>query len=78
MELEDVPVHSLVPEPLQSVQSVSEFMSELPKYDGDMANTLEEAEAAQECLRFVGALANRDVSTDTFYFAKCITTASRI
>ena len=47
-------MHSLVPEPLQGVESVAEFMEELPKYDGDMAAQLKEADEAGECLRFVG------------------------
>ena len=54
VELDDIPVDSLVPEPLQATDSVSKFMEELPKYDGDMAAQLEEADAAGECLRFVG------------------------
>jgi len=55
VELADVPVHSLVPEPLRSIQSADEFMRLLPEYDADMAAQLEEAHAAGECLRFVGA-----------------------
>ena len=54
VDLEDVPVHSLVPEPLREVESVTDFMQELPKYDGEMAALLQDAEAAGECLRFVG------------------------
>ena len=54
VDLEDVPVHSLVPEPLREVESVAAFMQELPKYDGEMAALLQDAEAAGECLRFVG------------------------
>lgn len=54
MELEDVPVHSLVPAPLQTIESVSEFMTLLPEYDDDMAAQLADAEASGECLRFVG------------------------
>ena len=56
IELSDVPVDSLVPEPLRDIDSVSEFMSKLPEHDSDMAKQLEEAEAADECLRFVGEL----------------------
>ena len=56
IELSDVPVDSLVPEPLRDIESVSEFMSKLPEHDSDMAKQLEEAEAADECLRFVGEL----------------------
>ena len=53
-ELSSVPVHSLVPEPLQSIASADEFMARLPEYDGLMAQQLEEAAAAGDCLRFVG------------------------
>ena len=54
IELDDVPVDSLVPEPLREISSVSDFMQRLPEFDGDMAKQLEDAEAADECLRFVG------------------------
>lgn len=56
IELDDVPVDSLVPEPLRDIQDVGEFMEKLPQYDRDMARQLEEAESADECLRFVGKL----------------------
>ena len=36
LELSDVPIQSLVPEPLRKVESVDEFMKELPKFDGDI------------------------------------------
>ena len=55
VELADVPVHSLVPEPLRDVASVDDFMARLPEFDGDIAEQLAAAEAAGECLRFVGA-----------------------
>ena len=55
VELADVPVHSLVPEPLRDVASVDNFMARLPEFDGDIAEQLAAAEAAGECLRFVGA-----------------------
>lgn len=55
LELEDVPVQSLVPEPLREVESVDEYLARLPEFDGDMEAALREAEAAGECLRFVGA-----------------------
>lgn len=58
VELADVPVQSLVPEPLRGVASADEFMAALPQYDDDMAAQLDEANAAGECLRFVGALFN--------------------
>lgn len=57
IELSDVPVQSLVPEGLQGCASGAEYMAELPKYDGEMATALAEAEAAGECLRYVGAWA---------------------
>ena len=53
-ELSDVPVHSLVPEPLRSIASADEFMAALPQYDGEMAQQLDNATAAGDCLRFVG------------------------
>ena len=58
VELDDIPVDSLVPEPLQATASVSEFMSELPKYDADMSSLLEKADSAGECLRFVGEISD--------------------
>ncbi len=55
VELGNIPVHSLVPEPLAAAASVGEFMAGLPAHDADMAARLDEATAAGECLRFVGA-----------------------
>lgn len=55
VELADVPVCSLVPEPLRGAASVDDFMARLPEFDGDIAEQLAAAEAAGECLRFVGA-----------------------
>ena len=46
VELGDVPVHSLVPEPLAAAASVGEFMAGLPAHDADMAARLDEATAA--------------------------------
>jgi hypothetical protein len=54
VELSDVPVHSLVPEQLRSIASADEFMAALPQYDDQMAQQLDEATAAGDCLRFVG------------------------
>ncbi len=56
LELEDVPVHSLVPEPLRGCATADEYLARLPEHDGDMATQLAEASAAGECLRYVGAL----------------------
>lgn len=58
IELEDVPVASLVPDALQDQEAVSidEYMDRLPEYDDEMAAKLAEAEAAGEKLRFVGTV----------------------
>ncbi len=56
LELSDVPIQSLVPEPLRDVESVDEFMKELPKYDGDILKQQEAAAAAGEVLCFVGVV----------------------
>ena len=56
IELSDVPIQSLVPEPLRDIESVDEFMKELPKYDGDILSKQEEAAAAGEVLCFVGVV----------------------
>ncbi len=54
LELSDVAVQSLVPAPLQNVASADDFMQQLPQYDADLAQQVSEADAAGECLRFVG------------------------
>ena len=54
LELDDVAVQSLVPEPLQSAESPAAFMEALPEFDSDMDELLQDAEAEDECLRFVG------------------------
>ena len=56
VELDEIPVHSLVPAALRDLASADEFMARLPQHDGEMAALLQDAEAAGECLRFVGAL----------------------
>eukprot|EP00928_Gymnodinium_smaydae_P038291 TRINITY_DN2643_c0_g1_i1.p1 TRINITY_DN2643_c0_g1~~TRINITY_DN2643_c0_g1_i1.p1 ORF type:complete len:429 (+),score=61.30 TRINITY_DN2643_c0_g1_i1:71-1357(+) len=62
LELEDVPVKSLVPEPLQNWQPSGDvnlgdaFVKELAAYDSEMDALISEAEAAGEVLRFVGAI----------------------
>ena len=62
LELDDVPVQSLVPEPLRATESVEEFMAELPKYDDEMTKAVAEAAAAGEKLRYVGVV---DVNAGT-------------
>ncbi|EPS58260.1 hypothetical protein M569_16554, partial [Genlisea aurea] len=56
LELSDIPVQSLVPDPLKGCATVDEFMNQLPQYDGDMAKQRQDAEAAGEVLRYVGAV----------------------
>ncbi|KAK9806390.1 hypothetical protein WJX72_012566 [[Myrmecia] bisecta] len=56
VELSDVDISSLVPEPLQSVSSADEFLERLPQYDGEMASRVEQAEASGQVLRYVGVI----------------------
>ncbi|SCU91669.1 LAME_0E13388g1_1 [Lachancea meyersii CBS 8951] len=48
------PVHSLIPKPLESVASGSEYLEKLPDYDHEMEQLKQEATAEQKVLRFVG------------------------
>lgn len=48
------PVQSLIPKPLESVESVAEFLEKLPEYDGELDKLRKEAEAEGKVLRFVG------------------------
>jgi aspartokinase/homoserine dehydrogenase 1 len=56
LELDDIPVESLVPAELQSVATAEEYLSRLPDFDGDMASRLASAEASGEVLRYVGVV----------------------
>jgi len=62
LELEDVPVKSLVPEALRNWQAAAganlgeAFVQELSAYDDEMDALIAEADAAGEVLRFVGAV----------------------
>lgn len=51
MEMDKIPVESLVPEPLREVASSAEYMSRLPDFDADMDAKLREADDSGECLR---------------------------
>ena len=62
LELESVAVQSLVPEPLRGCATAEEYMSRLPEFDGEVGEMLAAAEAAGECLRFVGVV---DVANGT-------------
>jgi bifunctional aspartokinase / homoserine dehydrogenase 1 len=65
VELSDMKVQSLVPEPLRKV-SVDEFMSRVHEYDDQMSQMAEEALAKGEVLRFVGVVdaANKTCSVE--------------
>lgn len=56
LELEKVPIRSLVPAPLQAVSSADEYLGRLPEFDGEMQKLLDDAEQAGECLRYVGVV----------------------
>ncbi|KAG6671121.1 hypothetical protein I3843_Q014400 [Carya illinoinensis] len=54
LELSDIPIDNLVPEPLRDSASPEEFMQQLPQFDQDMTKNRQDAEDAGEVLRFVG------------------------
>ncbi|KAM7256040.1 hypothetical protein ACFE04_011781 [Oxalis oulophora] len=56
LELSDIPVQSLVPEPLRACTSVEEFMQKLPQFDEAVAAERQTAEDAGEVLRYVGVV----------------------
>jgi len=62
LELDDVPVESLVPEKLRNWEPpagavlADAFIDELKNYDDEMTALLDAAEAANEVLRFVGSI----------------------
>merc|ERR1712113_624318 len=62
LELDDVPVESLVPEKLRNwsppagTTLADAYIEELKNYDDEMTALLDSAEAANEVLRFVGAI----------------------
>ncbi|KAL2520253.1 Bifunctional aspartokinase/homoserine dehydrogenase 2 [Forsythia ovata] len=56
LELSDIPVQSLVPEPLKVSASAEEFLQKLPQFDQDLAKQRQEAEAAGNVLRYVGVV----------------------
>jgi hypothetical protein len=55
LELADIPVQNLVPEPLRRESTVEEFLEELPDYDTEIEHLRQEAEAAGEvtCLAHI-------------------------
>lgn len=56
LELSDIPVQSLVPEPLHASSSAGEFMELLSQFDQDMAQKRLDAEISGEVLRYVGVV----------------------
>lgn len=56
LELSDIPVQSLVPDPLKETASVDDFMQQLPSFDADIATKRKTAEDAGEVLRYVGVV----------------------
>ncbi|KAJ4713813.1 Aspartokinase-homoserine dehydrogenase [Melia azedarach] len=56
LELSDLPVGSLVPEPLKACASAEEFMQRLPQFDQELAKQKQEAEDAGQVLRYVGVV----------------------
>lgn len=48
------PVESLIPKPLESVESSDEFMQHLPEFDSDIQKAKDAALAENKVLRFVG------------------------
>lgn len=60
LELHDIPVQSLVPEPLQGCTSVEEFLDKLPEFDHEMTKQREDADSSAEVLRYVGVVDTLD------------------
>lgn len=60
LELQDIPVQSLVPEPLQVCTSVEEFLNKLPEFDHEMTKQREDADSSAEVLRYVGVVDTLD------------------
>ncbi|XP_058215015.1 bifunctional aspartokinase/homoserine dehydrogenase, chloroplastic-like [Rhododendron vialii] len=56
LELYDIPVQSLVPEPLRGCASAEEYLKQLPQYDHDMSRKRKDAEDQGEVLRYVGVV----------------------
>uniref|UniRef100_A0A7N0RBT8 Homoserine dehydrogenase n=1 Tax=Kalanchoe fedtschenkoi TaxID=63787 RepID=A0A7N0RBT8_KALFE len=56
LELSDIPIQSLVPEPLKACESAEEFMRQLPQFDQEIAQERQTAEDTGEVLRYVGVV----------------------
>ena len=57
LDLETLPVESLVPEPLRALASADEFLARLPEFDGHFEGLRASAAAEGAVLRYVGAVA---------------------
>ncbi|KAL8230835.1 hypothetical protein R6Q57_000613 [Mikania cordata] len=56
LELSDIPVQSLVPDPIKETASLDDFIQQLPSFDSDIATKRQAAEDAGEVLRYVGVV----------------------
>lgn len=56
LELSDIPVRSLVPEPLKGCSTADEFMQKLPSFDAELAQERNNASDSGEVLRYVGVV----------------------
>ncbi|CAL9093598.1 unnamed protein product [Musa textilis] len=56
LELSDIPVQSLVPEPLRACSSSDKYMQQLPNFDKELSEERDDAEASGEVLRYVGVV----------------------
>ncbi|CAL9158713.1 unnamed protein product [Musa hybrid cultivar] len=56
LELSDIPVQNLVPEPLRACSSSDEYMQQLPNFDKELSDERDDAEASGEVLRYVGVV----------------------
>ncbi|XP_024532065.1 bifunctional aspartokinase/homoserine dehydrogenase 1, chloroplastic [Selaginella moellendorffii] len=56
LELDDICLENLVPEPLRGCENVDEFMDKLPEYDQAIAARREQAEESDEVLCYVGVV----------------------
>ncbi|KAJ4756706.1 Bifunctional aspartokinase/homoserine dehydrogenase [Rhynchospora pubera] len=56
LELSDIPVRSLVPEPLRVCSTADEFMKKLPSFDAELAKERNNASDSGEVLRYVGVV----------------------
>ena len=56
LDLETLPVESVVPEPLRAVPTADEFLRRLPEFDAHFERLKAEAAQAGEVLRYVGVV----------------------